>query len=88
MATDKYLLRRETAHRRRVSAREARRAGGQHIGRPKALDKSKAGLARRMRAGGESASTIANTLGVSRATVCRVLAEQTDESDGVCRIPN
>ena len=34
-----------------------------------------------MHAGGESASTIANTLGVSRATVYRVLAEQTNESD-------
>ena len=31
-----------------------------------------------MHASGESASTIANTLGVSRATVYRVLAEQLD----------
>ena len=40
-------------------AREARRARGQHIGRPKALDKSKAALAQRMHGSGESASTIA-----------------------------
>jgi DNA invertase Pin-like site-specific DNA recombinase len=30
-------------------------------------------------AGGESANTIASTLGVSRATVYRVLAEDADE---------
>jgi len=40
-----------------------------------ALDKSKAELAQRMHAGGESASTIAETLGVCRATVYRVLGE-------------
>ena len=34
-----------------------------------------------MHASGESASTIAATLGVSRATVYRVLAESTPESD-------
>jgi DNA invertase Pin-like site-specific DNA recombinase len=51
-------------------------ARGQQIGRPKVLDKSKPALARRMHAKGESASTIAAALGVSRATVYRVLAEQ------------
>jgi DNA invertase Pin-like site-specific DNA recombinase len=66
---------------RRAASREARRARGQSIGRPKSLDRSKADLARRMHANGESASTIATTLGVSRATVYRVLAEQDDESD-------
>jgi DNA invertase Pin-like site-specific DNA recombinase len=34
-----------------------------------------------MHASGESASTIAAALGVSRATVYRVLAEQNDEAD-------
>jgi DNA invertase Pin-like site-specific DNA recombinase len=53
----------------------------QHIGRPKALDQKNAALAQRMHGNGESASTIANALGVSRATVYRVLAEQTDEGD-------
>jgi DNA invertase Pin-like site-specific DNA recombinase len=65
----------ELGRERRAAAREACRSRGQHIGRPKALDKSKAALARRMQASGESASTIAATLGVSRATVYRVLAE-------------
>jgi DNA invertase Pin-like site-specific DNA recombinase len=45
---------------------------------PKALDASKAALAQRMHASGEGASTIATTLGVSRATVYRVLAGQSD----------
>jgi hypothetical protein len=65
---------------RRAAAREARRARGQHIGRPKALDEKKAALAQRMHASGESAGTIAATLGVSRATVYRVLAEQNEET--------
>src|ERR1700732_24811 len=65
----------ELGRERRSAAREARRARGQSIGRPKALNASKAALAQRMHASGESASTIATTLGVSRATVYRVLAE-------------
>jgi DNA invertase Pin-like site-specific DNA recombinase len=71
----------ELGRERRSAAREARRARGQHIGRPKALDEKKAALAQRMNANGESASTIANTLGVSRATVYRVLSEQAAEGD-------
>lgn len=64
----------ELGKERRSAAREARRARGQHIGRPKALDTDKAELARRMRASGEPAGVIAETLKVSRATVYRVLA--------------
>ena len=64
----------ELGRERRAAAREARRARGQAIGRPRALDKSKSALAQRMQASGESASTIAATLGVSRATVYRVIA--------------
>ncbi len=71
----------ELGRERRAAAREARRSRGQHIGRPKVLDAKKAGLAQRMHANGESASTIANALGVSRATVYRVLAEQAAEGD-------
>jgi DNA invertase Pin-like site-specific DNA recombinase len=71
----------ELGRERRAAAREARRSRGQHIGRPKALDKSKAALAQRMHTSGESGSTIATALGVSRATVYRVLAEQTTEGD-------
>jgi DNA invertase Pin-like site-specific DNA recombinase len=66
----------ELGRERRAAAREARRARGQHVGRPRALDEKKAALARRMHASGESASTIAATLGVSRATVYRVLAAE------------
>src|SRR6202008_4319942 len=55
----------ELGRERRAAAREARRARGQHIGRPKALDDKNAALAQRMHASGKSASTIANTLGVS-----------------------
>ena len=65
----------ELGRERRTAARDARRARGQSIGRPKALDDSKTALARRMHTSGESANTIAATLGVSRATVYRVLAE-------------
>ncbi|WP_201358648.1 recombinase family protein [Mycobacterium paraintracellulare] len=65
----------ELGRERRAAAREARRARGQTVGRPKALDSSKAALARRMQAAGEPATTIAAALGVSRATVYRVLAE-------------
>jgi DNA invertase Pin-like site-specific DNA recombinase len=70
----------ELGRERRTAAREARRARGQHIGRPKALDEKKTALAQRMHASGESASTIATALGVSWATVYRVLAEH-DEVD-------
>jgi DNA invertase Pin-like site-specific DNA recombinase len=69
----------ELGRERRSAAREARRSRGQAIGRPKALNASKAALAHRMHASGESASTIASTLGVSRATVYRVLADDFDE---------
>jgi DNA invertase Pin-like site-specific DNA recombinase len=59
---------------RRSAAREARRARGQTVGRPKALSDEKVALAQRMHASGESASIIANTLGVSRATLYRALS--------------
>jgi DNA invertase Pin-like site-specific DNA recombinase len=68
----------ELGRERRTAAREARRARGQSIGRPKALDKSKAALTHRMHASGESASTIATALSVSRATVYRVLSTSAD----------
>jgi DNA invertase Pin-like site-specific DNA recombinase len=71
----------ELGRERRTAARDARRARGQSIGRPKVLDDSKAALARRMHDSGESANTIAAALGVSRATVYRVLAEQADDAE-------
>ena len=60
---------------RHAAARDARRARGHSVGRPEALDQSKAALTQRMHASGKLASTIASTLGVSRATVYQVLAE-------------
>src|SRR5258708_38176778 len=65
----------ELGKERRTASRDARRARGQAIGRPKALTDEKTALARRMHDSGESASTIATTLGVSRATGCRVLRD-------------
>ena len=65
----------ELGRERRAAARDARRARGQHVGRPKALDSEKAALARRMHASGEPVKTIAETLGVSAATVYRVVAQ-------------
>jgi DNA invertase Pin-like site-specific DNA recombinase len=69
----------ELGKERRTAARDARRARGQSIGRPKALDESKVALAQRVHASGESANTIAATLGVSRATVYRGLAGDNTE---------
>src|ERR1700730_8455714 len=69
----------ELGRERRTASRDARRARGQSIGRPKALDESKMALAQRMHASGEAASTMATALGVSRATVYRVLAEDADD---------
>lgn len=66
----------ELGKERRAAAREARRARGQNVGRPKALDDQKAAAARRMQKAGEPASSIASVLGVSRATVYRVLADE------------
>ena len=65
----------ELGRERRVASRDARKARGQSIGRPKALSEDKVALARRMHRSGESASTIAAALGVSRATVYRALGE-------------
>lgn len=70
----------ELGRERRSAARQARRMRGQSIGRPRVLDASKAALAQRMHVAGESATTIAQTLGVSRATVYRVLAGEEDKS--------
>ncbi|QZH60550.1 recombinase family protein [Mycolicibacterium farcinogenes] len=65
----------ELGRKRRAASREARRARGQSVGRPRALDDAKSRLARRMHANGEPATTIASVLKVSRATVYRALAE-------------
>lgn len=71
----------ELGRERRSAAREARRARGQSVGRPKALAPDKAALARRMRDSGEPVPTIAATLGVSRATIYRAVAETDGTKD-------
>jgi DNA invertase Pin-like site-specific DNA recombinase len=68
----------ELGRERRSAAREARRARGQSIGRPKALSQSKAAFARKLHAQREPASIIAAESEVSRATIYRVLAEEAD----------
>jgi DNA invertase Pin-like site-specific DNA recombinase len=50
----------ELGKERRTAARDARRARGQSIGRPKALDDSNTALARRMHVSVEPATTIAS----------------------------
>lgn len=65
----------ELGRERRAASRAARKARDLPIGRPKKLDADKAALARRMRDSGEPVPTIADTLGVSRATLYRYLAD-------------
>ncbi|WP_458681643.1 recombinase family protein [Prescottella equi] len=68
-------LERELIHERAAVAREAAKARGKQTGRPRALDDEQVGVARRMRESGESIATITKTLGISRATLYRVLAD-------------
>jgi DNA invertase Pin-like site-specific DNA recombinase len=60
---------------RSAAAREAAKARGKRVGRKPVLDTEKVALAKRMRANGESVSTLVSTLGASRATVYRALSE-------------
>lgn len=63
--------------RERVAAsKAARKSRGQPIGRPKALTAEQIALAERMRASGEPVPTIAEAVGVSRATLYRYLADE------------
>jgi DNA invertase Pin-like site-specific DNA recombinase len=66
----------ELQRERRSAAKAARKSRGLPIGRPKALDADKIALAERMRANGEPVPMIAETLGVSRATLYRTLANE------------
>jgi DNA invertase Pin-like site-specific DNA recombinase len=66
----------ELQRERRTAAKSARKARGLPIGRPKALTADQVALAERMRASGEPVPVIAETLGVSRATLYRTLAEK------------
>lgn len=62
---------RELIKERAAAAREAAAARGRQVGRPEALTASQAETARRMREGGFDMTSIAKTLGVSRATIYR-----------------
>ena len=64
-------LERELIRERAASAREAAKARGRQVGRPRALTGDQARTARTLRAAGTDITTIAATLGVSRATVYR-----------------
>lgn len=63
----------ELGAERRAAAKAARKARDLPIGRPPALDSKQVALAQRMRAAGEPVPVIAQTLGVGRSTVYRVL---------------
>lgn len=66
----------ELGRERRTASRAARKARGLPIGRPRALTSDQIALAERMRVSGEPVPVIAATLGVSRATLYRTLAEK------------
>jgi len=59
---------------RAAAAREAARSRGRQVGRPPALTAEQVALAQRMRAHGESVTTICTTLKVGRSTLYRHLA--------------
>lgn len=66
----------ELQRERRAAAKSARKARGLDIGRPRALSAEQIALATRMRSSGEPVPVIAETLGVSRATLYRALANR------------
>jgi DNA invertase Pin-like site-specific DNA recombinase len=59
----------ELGRERRAAAKASRKARDLPIGRPRALSADQIALAERMRASGEPVPVIAETLGVSRATL-------------------
>ena len=66
---------------RTVAGLEVARARGRRGGRPRALDESKARLARRLKAEGEhSVEELCSMLGVGRSTLYRYLAEEAADS--------
>lgn len=65
----------ELGRERRTASRAARKARDLPIGRPSKLTAAQIRQAEALRAGGEPVPVIAETLGVSRATLYRALAE-------------
>ncbi len=73
---------RELIRERTALKRETSRTNGTKFGRPRKVDDSEhIATAKRMKADGHTGRDIAKYLGVSRATVYRVLAEQTAGGD-------
>ncbi|WP_264043947.1 recombinase family protein [Mycolicibacterium hodleri] len=66
----------ELGRERRTASRAARKARNLPIGRPRVLTPDQIALAERMRVSGEPVPVIAETMGVSRATLYRTLAEK------------
>jgi DNA invertase Pin-like site-specific DNA recombinase len=58
---------------RAEAARDAARARGRHVGRPKALTADQARQLRALHASGESVADLCRSFGISRATAYRVL---------------
>lgn len=68
----------ELGRERRAAAKAARKSRGLPIGRPRALGAHQIEMAEQLRAAGQPIPVIAKTLGVSRATLYRTLAESTN----------
>lgn len=66
----------DEAARSQQRTRTRSRHGGSSLGRPRALTSEQVALAHRMRDNGDPVPTIAEALGVSRATLYRTLAEK------------
>jgi len=64
---------------RAEAAREAARARGQRVGRPRVITDDQLDTIRTLRAAGKSMNAICTTLGLKRATVYKALAEAGDE---------
>ena len=72
---------REIIRERTMAGLESARARGRHGGRPRALDESRAKLARRLKQEGEhSVDEICEMLGVGRSTLYRYLSEDGGEA--------
>jgi DNA invertase Pin-like site-specific DNA recombinase len=66
---------RSLINERASAARDAARARGKQVGRPRVITPEQLRAARQMRAAGESMSTICTTLGVRRSTLYKAFSE-------------